>query len=325
MPTHNDRPSLRQLEYLVAVAEEGSFSRAAERCFVSQPTLSGQIKLLETRIGVDCFERTSRGVLVTPHGEEIVARARETIAAVDRLLAAANAETEPLAGSLRLGVVSTVTPYLMPGVVAELAREAPSLDVTLHDDVGDRLKEALRTGALDAIVSPRPIDLDGVEELEIAFDPFVVVATADTPLGDLPEPVRMEDLGGAPILLLDDPHCIRGQALEICSQARCTPNLSLHATSISALVQLVRHGMGATLLPALSLDVELHWLKDLRVKRFADPVPGRQIVLAWRAGSTRRDGFLRLGHLLMEHADAKTSGYRNPPILAPAEDGSERR
>ena len=316
MPSHNDRPTIRQLEYLVAIADEGSFSRAAQRCHVSQPTLSGQVKLLESRIGVECFERTPRGVFVTPQGEAIIEHARTTIAAVDGLLGAANANVEPLSGEMRLGVVSTITPYLLPAVVAELAHDYPELDLVLFDDVGDRLKDRLQKGELDAIVTPLPVELPGFEEMAFGVDPFVLVAAAGTPLGDLPEPVELEDLRDAPIILLDDPHCIRGQALDLCRRARCSPNLSIHATSISALVQLVRHGMGATLLPALSIDVEMRWLKELRIKRFAVPSPGRQLAIVWREGSPRRDGFLLLGQILMRHVLTKS------PLETPSEDAT---
>jgi len=306
MSTHNDRPTIRQLEYLVAVADEGSFSRAAERCFVSQPTLSGQVRLLESRIGQECFERTPRGVFVTPIGAELIEHARKTIAAVDQFLGAANAQTEPLVGRIRFGSVSTITPYLLPEVLAELAIDYPELTIELHDDVGERLVERLMAGELDVILGPLPLDLEGCVEFECGTDPFVVVAPADTPLGDLPEPIGLDALNDAKLILLSDPHCIRGQALDVCAQARCSEDRSLHATSITALVQLVRQGLGATLLPTLSLELELRWLRDLRIKRFSDPAPGRKLGLIWRRQSPRHDDFERLGGILMKHTLAKT-------------------
>ncbi len=306
MSSHNQRPTIRQLEYLVAAAEEASMSRAAQRCHVTQPTLSSQIRQLELRIGQDLFERTPRGVFPTPAGKDLVQLAREAIEAVDQLLVRANAPDRPLEGRIKLGSLSTITPYLVPEALAELEQSHPELQIELHDGSGDEIKAKLTDGSVDAILVALPTGLHGTEEIELAFDPFLLVAPAGSTLGDLAEPVQVESLGASKLLLLDDPHCVRGQALEVCMRANSSPDTSLHVTSISALVQLVRQGLGATLLPSLALDLEQGWLDEIRLKTFADPAPGRHLAMAWRSGSSRSSELRMLAEVFMRHATRKT-------------------
>ena len=308
MATHNDRPTLRQLEYLVAVAEEMSFSRAALRCHVSQPTLSSQIRQLEVRVGQDVFERTPRGAVVTPIGTELVALAREALASADRFVEAARMPDQPLTGLFRLGSVSTITPYLIPDALAELATAYPGLDVELHDDSGDRLKERLAQGELDAIVSPIPTGAMGNYEIELSRDPFVLVTGPGSPLSELAEPVSADVLSQASVLLLDDPHCLRGHAMAICEQVNCHPQTALHATSIPAILEMVRRGLGVTLLPRLTLTLESSSLGDLRIMQFERPVPYRTLGLVWRKGSPRTKDMSILGAMLMRIAEEKIEG-----------------
>ncbi len=298
------RPTIRQLEYVVAVAEEGTFSRAAERCFVSQPSLSSQVRQLELRLGADLFERTPKGALVTPVGRDVVEVARELLSMADRIVQRTRAAEEPLTGLLRLGSVSTVTPYLLPAAIAELATAHPALRIQLRDDFAARLKSQVENGDIDALVTPLPAPLAGCEEVELARDPFVLAAPRASALAKLPEPLDEEALSGHEMLLLEDPHCLRNHALEICSRLGASPNTALHATSISAAVQLVRRGLGSTLLPALSLEVELAAAPEIEVKRFAEPAPARRIGLVWRRGSGRSDEFKMLASILMKHAEA---------------------
>lgn len=295
------RPTIRQLEYVVAVAEEASFSRAAERCFVSQPALSNQVRQLETQLGADLFERTSRGVLVTPVGQQVVGIAREILAGSDRIVDCVNASRKPLSGPLELGSVSTITPYLVPAAMADLASRFPDLELHIRDGTADVLEARLAAGELDALIVPLPTGLPGVEEIELAQDPFLLAAPAHSALGGLPEPLTLDALREQEILLLEDPHCLRRGALEVCTAAGARPQTTLHSTSLGAIVQLVRRGFGATLLPALAVPVELAGVTEVRLKRFADPVPGRTLGLAWRRGSPHADGLRQFATVLMAH------------------------
>lgn len=301
------RPTIRQLEYVVAVAEEASFSRAAERCFVSQPALSNQVRQLETQLGADLFERTSRGVLVTPVGRQVASIAKEILEASDRIVDRVNASREPLCGKLALGSVSTITPYLVPAAMADLGSTFPDLELQIRDGTADVLEAQLAAGELDALIVPLPTGLQGVEEIELARDPFVLAAPSSSPLGKLSEPLSLDALRGHEILLLEDPHCLRRGALDVCTAAGARPQTTLHATSLGAIVQLVRRGFGATLLPALAIPVELAGIPEVRLKRFADPVPGRTLGLAWRKGSPHADGLRLFATVLMAHCGPSES------------------
>jgi LysR family hydrogen peroxide-inducible transcriptional activator len=301
------RPTIRQLEYVVAVAEEASFSRAAARCFVSQPSLSTQVKQLEMQLGTTLFERTPKGVLLTPVGRDVLALAREVLSASDRIVTRAAAPRRPLAGPLELGCVSTVTPYLVPAAMAELRTRFPDLDLHIRDGVGDVLEAELAAGSLDALIVPLPTGLPGCEEVGLARDAFVLVAPARSELGRLPEPIDPEVLAGHEILLLEDPHCLRRHALEVCAAARAVPHATLHATSLGTIVQLVRRGFGATLLPEIAIPVELSGVSEVSLKRFTDPAPGRTLGLAWRKGSHHADGLRELASILMRYCPADVS------------------
>jgi len=298
------RPTIRQLEYVVAVAEEASFSRAAERCFVSQPALSSQVRLLETQLGVALFERTPKGVLVTPVGQDVVRLAREALATSDRIVERA-ARQPPLAGTLELGCVSTITPYLLPAAMAELRSRFPELRLHIRDGTADGLERQLAAGDLDALVVPLPTGLPGCEEMVLARDPFLLATPADSALGRLPEPISLSVLEDVELLLLEDPHCLRGQMLEVCTASGAMPHATLHVASLGSIVQLVRRGFGATLLPELAIDVELAGVTDIRLKRFDEPAPGRTLGMAWRKGSPRVDEFRKLGAILMGCAAAE--------------------
>ena len=298
------RPTIRQLEYAVAIAEEGSFSRAAARCFVSQPSLSNQIRQLELQLGVEIFERTSRGILVTPAGNEIVNLARRVLETSDQIVSQAHASRAPLSGEVRLGSVSTITPYLLPTAMLELRERFPDVRLIVQDATADRLKARLENGEVDCLLVPIPTSMPGVQEVELAHDPFVVAAPHGSAIARLPEPLQAEALANAEVLLLEDPHCLRGQALELCARVDARPHAALYATSLSAIVQLVRRGHGVTLLPAISVEVELAGLTEIALKPLAAPTPGRTLGLVWRKGSPRTEEFRILASVLMQHAEA---------------------
>jgi LysR family hydrogen peroxide-inducible transcriptional activator len=270
--------SLRQLQYVVAVAEERSFRRAAERCRVSQPSLSSQLAALEKAIGVRLFER-DRGVLLTSAGEDLLARARRVLIEADDLVEASRRLGDPLAGVLRIGVIPTISPYLLPEIVPALRREHRRLTVLWTEDKTDTLTARLHEGSLDAALLALEANLGDVDHAVIAEDPFVLATPLGHPLARR-KSARLSDLQGARVLLLDDGHCLRDQALTICSRAQAQ-ELGFRATSLATLVQMVAAGAGVTLLPRLSLPTEAR-RSALAVRPFASPAPHRTLALIWR-------------------------------------------
>jgi LysR family transcriptional regulator, hydrogen peroxide-inducible genes activator len=282
--------SLRQLQYAVAVAEALNFRKAAERCHVSQPSLSAQLAQLEEVLGVRLFERDRRRVLVTAAGHEVVERARRVLIEADDLLEAATRARDPLAGSLRIGVIPTIAPYLLPSLTPVLRIEYPRLTFLWVEDKTDALVRSLDAGTLDAALLALEADLGAVEHEVIARDDFVLATPRDHALGSKTSPVRSAELCDVSMLLLDEGHCLREQALAFCSDAKAR-ELEFRATSLSTLVQMVAGGSGITLLPSIAVDHE-NPRGLLAIRPFAKPVPHRTIGLAWRrcsplAGSLR--------------------------------------
>ena len=293
--------SLRQLQYALAVAEELSFRRAAERCHVSQPALSAQLAELEVALGVRLFERDRRRVLVTAAGHELVGRARRVLLETDDLVESAKRWVDPLSGSLRLGVIPTVSPYLLPSAARALKRELPKLG--LHW-VEDRTETLLR--ALDAALLALEAERGDVEVAVIGKDPFVLAAPHGHPLASKTTPVAAGELAGHAVLLLTDGHCLRQQASSFCERARAE-ELEFRATSLSTLVQMVAAGAGVTLLPELSLATEASRAR-LVIRRFKSPAPHRTLALVWRRRSP-------LGTALARVAGIVQSAFR-PAVRA---------
>jgi LysR family hydrogen peroxide-inducible transcriptional activator len=294
--------SVRQLQYVVAVAETLSFRRAAERCFVSQPSLSAQVAEVESALGVQLFERDRRRVLLTPAGEAVVARARTVLVAVEDLVTAARGHLDPLAGTLRLGVIPTIGPYLLPDLDPALRRAFPKLTLRWTEDKTESLVAAVETGELDAALVALEAELGDLEHAVVGEDAFVLAtATSD----DLRGPVRLADLGGRDVLLLDDGHCFRDQALELCTRAGAA-ELGFRATSLTTLVQMVAGGGSATLLPAMAVDVE-NRRGRLRISAFAAPAPKRTLGLVWRRRSPLAEPLRRVAAAARLAYEAMTS------------------
>jgi len=273
----------RQLQYAVAVAEAGSFRRAAAACGVSQPSLSAQIAQLEEVLQVRLFERDRRHIRLTAPGAALVARARRVLTETDDLVDAARHLGDPLVGTLRIGVIPTVSPYLLPGVVRALRRAYPALVVRWLEDKTDTLVAGLHAGELDAALlalEAAPADLD--REV-IGRDPFVLAAPKGHPLAKRATPVTAGELRGARLLLLDDGHCLRDQALAICAGSRAE-ELDFRATSLSTLTQMVASGAGVTLLPQMALPTEGR-RAAITLRPLADENAFRTIGLAWRRTS----------------------------------------
>jgi LysR family transcriptional regulator, hydrogen peroxide-inducible genes activator len=302
--------TLRQLQYAVAVAESLSFRKAAERCHVSQPSLSAQLAQLEDALGVRLFERDRRRVLPTRAGEELLARARLLLVEADDLVAASKSAGDPLAGTLRVGVIPTISPYLLPVVAPALRSAFPRLRVTWIEDKTRVLVERLDAGTLDAALLALEAEIGEFEHEVIARDAFVLATPLGHPLGASSSPARPSELRGTSVLLLDEGHCFREQALSFCSRAHAR-ELEFRATSLATLVQMVAGGAGVTLLPTVALPTEGR-RGDLRLRSFVAPAPHRTIALIWRKRSP-------LGPPLRQVAVAMRSAYPAPPPIRSAQ------
>jgi LysR family hydrogen peroxide-inducible transcriptional activator len=275
--------TLRQLQYAAAVAEARNFRKAAEACHVSQPSLSAQLAELEHALGVRLFERDRRHVLVTPAGEDLLVRARRILVAADDLVDAGRRARDPFAGTLRLGVIPTISPYLLPAVVPALRKRFPRLTLQWAEDKTEVLRDALREGRLDGAVLAVEADIGEVEVDVIARDAFVLATPRRHALGRHEGPVSPRELRDAQFLLLDDGHCFRDQALAYCSSAHAN-ELDFRATSLPTLVQMVASGAGVTLLPELSVPTEAR-RSQIAVRRFGEPAPHRTIAMVHRRAS----------------------------------------
>jgi LysR family hydrogen peroxide-inducible transcriptional activator len=279
--------TLRQLQYALAVADELSFHRAAERCHVSQPSLSAQVAELETSLGVRLFERDRRRVLVSGAGEQLLAALRRALVAADELAAAARQGADPLSGTLAIGVIPTVSPYFLPAVTGVLRSRFPRLTRSWIEDKTSVLVKSLSEGRLDAAVVALEAELGPVEHELLAKDQFLLAAAPGHPLLTQSEPLTRRDLSGTDVLLLDEGHCLREQALEFCSRARAR-ELEFRATSLPTLVQMVAGGAGVTLLPELAVATEAP-RAEIAVRRFADPAPERSIALIFRRHAAQEE------------------------------------
>lgn len=299
--------TLRQLQYAVAVAETLSFRQAAELCHVSQPSLSAQLAQLEAALGVRLFERNRKRVLPTEAGKELVRRARQILIQADDLIKAAKQLGDPLTGTLRMGVIPTISPYLLPRITPVLRSRYPKLTVNWVEDKTEALLRQLDAGKVDALLLALEADIGDVEREVVARDPFVLATPPGHPLGAKHSPATLRDLHGVNVLLLDDGHCFRDQALAFCSSAKAR-ELEFRATSLSTLAQMVAGGGGVTLLPELAVPTEAG-RSGLSVRRFAAPAPCRTIALAWRKTSP-------LGGALKQIAGTIREAYPNKGTAA---------
>jgi LysR family hydrogen peroxide-inducible transcriptional activator len=278
--------NLRDLRYLVALADERHFGKAAERCFVSQPTLSAQIRKLEEYLGVPLVERQPKRVALTPTGEKVVRRARTLLQEADAIVELARNDRDPLAGPLKLALIPTVGPYLLPHVAGRLRKELPRLKLMLYEYQTEPLLEKLRAGEIDLGVLALPVVLDGLESAELYEEPFTLAVPASHPLADH-DRVKVDDLRGETLLLLEDGHCLRDQALEVCSRIRVNEAQDYRATSLETLRQMVAAGHGITLLPEMAAETPVGTARGLRIKPFTRPAPSRTIGAVWRKSTTR--------------------------------------
>lgn len=273
--------NLRDLRYLVALADLRHFGRAADACHVSQPTLSTQIRKLEEELGVALVERAPRRVMLTAAGEQIIEGARRVLGEVARMHEVARRTHDPEAGTLRLGLFPTLGPYLLPHVIPALRSRFPRLELLLVEEKTGPLLAQLRTGRLDAAVLALPLQEEALEVLPLFAEPFVLAVPDGHPLAGH-ERLRLSDLRDVRLLLLEDGHCLRDQALDACHLAGATEKEGFRATSLETLRQMVAAGVGVTLLPLLSVQPPVPPSPNLRLIGFDDPPPTRHLALVYR-------------------------------------------
>ncbi|MFG2945164.1 LysR substrate-binding domain-containing protein [Streptomyces adustus] len=294
------QPSLAQLRAFAAVAEHLHFRDAAAAIGMSQPALSGAVSALEETLGVTLLERTTRKVLLSPAGERLAVRAKAVLEEVGALMEEAEAVRAPFTGVLRLGVIPTVAPYLLPTVLRLVHDRYPHLDLQVHEEQTANLLDGLATGRLDLLLLAVPLGVPGTVEIPLFDEDFVLVTPLGHRLGGIAE-IPREALRELNLLLLDEGHCLRDQALDICREAgREDAPVTTTAAGLSTLVQLVAGGLGCTLLPRTAVKVETTRSTELLTGFFADPAPSRRIALAMRTGAARGAEYQELAGALRE-------------------------
>jgi LysR family hydrogen peroxide-inducible transcriptional activator len=306
MPIDITAVTLSELRYVVALADLRHFGKAAAACRVTQPTLSAAIQKIERTLRTRIFERSSKSVIVTGVGAQIVAEARHVLDAVDRIADVAAAGREPLSGPLKLGVIPTMGPYLLPWLVGPLRKAFPRLELVLHEVKTADMVMELAHNQLDVGILARPLPVSGLASAPLFEEPFWVVTPQQSALAKQ-KTVREEDLEGERVLLLDEGHCLRDQALSICARAGAETDGrdgDFRATSIETLRHMVGAGMGTTLLPALAIAKDEEARSHVAVRPFASPSPGRKMVLAWRKTHPRAADHQKLAEFIREHLPA---------------------
>lgn len=291
--------NLRDLKYLVAVADHGHFGHAAKACHVSQPGLSMQVQKLESELGVQLLERDRGKVMVTQVGTDIVARARSVLQAADDIRSVAQAHQNPLTGDLRLGAFPTLAPYFFPTAVPAIAEAMPAVKLLLIEEKTDLLLTRLKNGELDAALVALPLEEPGLEYLPLFEDEFLLAVSSDHPLSQKQQ-VTLVDFANEELLLLDEGHCLRAQALDVCRLANTDEQQDFRATSLETLRQMVASGVGVTLMPELAKRAG----DGITYLPFAHTAPKRTIALTWRKTSARMPCFAKLAEVMKGVAHA---------------------
>ena len=284
--------TLTELKYVVAVAEARHFGHAAERCFVSQPSLSASVKNLEEELGVTLFERGKRGVFLTEAGEQIVAQARRALEEAERVKTVARQGRDPLKGVLRLGIIHTIAPYLLPDLVGALRRAAPGMPLDVEESTTANLDRMLKAGELDAVILALPYEGPGIETVPLYEETFRVAAPANHALARK-KSIAVEDLDAGELLLLPIGHCFRDQVLDACHEFSRPPEAGRQGNSLETLRSMVASGLGVTVLPATALTAR-HANALVKTVPFTAPCPVRRVALASRRGFHRPAALVRL-------------------------------
>lgn len=290
--------TLRQLRYFDALAMHCHFGRAADVCAVSQPALSMQIKELEESLGAPLLERSARQIRLTSFGEEFVKRARDILRAVDELGDLARASADGIAGPLRIGVIPTIAPYLLPRLMGNLTSRFPALDVHIRETLTQRLIEELSAGRLDCAIVALPVSESSFEEMPLFDENFVLVRHSADAGNPVPAAERLREMR---LLLLEEGHCFRDQALSFCSMPTTRPREVMDGSSLSTLVQMVGAGMGVTLIPEMAVPVETR-SADVAVAQFSGTQPKRTIGMIWRKTSPIAGQLRQIGEIVQDSA-----------------------
>ena len=291
--------NLRELEYLVAVDEERHFNRAAQRCFVSQPTLSGQLKKLEEELGVMLIERNTRKVSMTDVGAAVAQQARQVLKEVKAIKEITQSFEDPMAGELKVGLIPTVAPYLLPEIIPELRQNFPRLTLWLHEHQTAVLLEKLKNADLDLLILALPVDTDEFSEIDLFQEAFWLAVPGSDKLGKKNK-IQLMDLNEQEMLLLEEGHCLRGQALDVCFSAGATENNTFRATSLETLRHMVNEGIGMTLLPELAVPKQTTKSDTIHYIPFSKPVPSRRIGMLYRQGSYREETYRQMAQVIKE-------------------------
>lgn len=302
--------TLRNLEYIVAVAGEGHFGRAAEACGVSQPALSAQVQKVEESLGIQIFERTKRVVQLTPTGSEVVEQARLVLRETERLVEIAERRKEPLCGLFRLGVIATLGPYLMPHLLRPLRKKHPELDLVLVEGLTDSLLDQLRSGRLDAVLAALPIKGDSFHTEALFVEPFYLVVPSGHTLAKTQDP-SPEMLAADDMLLLEDGHCLRDQALDVCPTGGSSQRNRYQATSLETLRHMVASGAGYTLFPALAVPGPGQLKNLIQYRPFRGNAPGRTIALVSRRRSSAAPDADTLAAFVRENLPPKVKAAKS--------------
>ena len=293
--------NLKDLKYLVALADTGHFGKAAERTFVSQPTLSAQMKKLEEFLGVKLVERQPKNVQLTEVGKQIVVRARRMLDEGEEIIALARSNTDPFAGKLKVGLIPTIGPYLLPRIMPKIRKAVPQLGLMLYEYQTEALLKRLRDGEIDLGIMALPVLQDGLESRALYEEAFTLAVPNQHPLSAKTQ-VKLQDLKGQTLLLLEDGHCLRDQALEVCSRIDVKEAEDFRATSLETLRQMVVAGLGVTLLPETAVESPFGSQRGLCIRHFAKPAPVRHIGAIWRTTTARGPAIDAICKLVSDHA-----------------------
>lgn len=308
--------NLRDLQYLTALADHRHFGRAAEASFVSQPTLSTQIRKLEQELGVTLVERTPRKVLLTEAGKAIVERARDVLNEVEQIRRIARRDQDPEAGTLRLGIFPTLGPYLLPHVLGTLRERFPRLELLLVEEKTAELVQRLREGKLDAAILALPVHDDNLHAEFLFEEPFLLAAPDAHPLAGR-SALKLGDLEDQHLLLLEDGHCLRDQALEVCRMSGAGEKRGFRATSLETLRQMVAANVGVTLLPVLAVQPPIAHTGNVHLTPFRGHPPSRRIAMFWRKSSATHGFLLQLSEVFKHLPQGLLDPATLPAVTTP--------
>ena len=292
--------NIRGLEYLVALDELRNFHRASDRCHVTQPTLSGQLRKLEDYLGVTLVERSKRRVILTQEGREVVRRARLILKEVEHIEDIGSSFGDPVQGTLKVGLIPTLGPYLLPFIIPAIVGKYPRLELFLYEEKTHRLLEMLKKAELDTIILATPVPDKGLVSIELFDEPFLLALPKDHELIGK-ERLMVSDLAGERILLLEDGHCLRNQALEVCMMAGVNESPEFQGTSLETLRHMVSAGMGVTLMPYYSVYPKPGIHPSISYHCFEQPVPSRKIGMLYRETSHRSEGFCYIASTIRDN------------------------